>query len=81
MNIYVGNLATESGEADLRTAFGAFGDVSSAIIIKDKISGTPRGFAFVKMASETEGTAAIAGLHGTILQGNMLNVNVARARE
>jgi RNA recognition motif-containing protein len=81
MNIYVGNLSHDAVEEDLRTAFGNFGAVSSAIIIRDKVSGAPRGFAFVKMDSETEGQAAIAGLNGKELQGRPLNVNVARARE
>ena len=81
MNIYVGNLAHEAGEEELRGAFTTYGAVSSAIIIKDKMSGASRGFGFVKMESETEGAAAIAGLNGKELQGRTLNVNVARARE
>jgi RNA recognition motif-containing protein len=39
MNIYVGNLARETSEAELRQAFEAFGQVSSVAIIKDKFSG------------------------------------------
>ena len=34
MNIYVGNLAREVTEDDLRQAFEAFGQVNSATIIK-----------------------------------------------
>jgi RNA recognition motif-containing protein len=80
MNIYVGNLSSETAEEDLRQAFGSFGAVATVIIIKDKFSGAPRGFGFVKMASQEEATAAISGLNGKELQGKMLNVNEARAR-
>lgn len=81
MNIYVGNLARETTEAELRQAFEAFGQVSSVAIIKDKYSGESRGFGFVEMPSAAEAQAAIAGLNGKELGGRALNVNEARPRE
>ncbi len=39
MNIYVGNLSPDVSEEDLRKAFEAHGEVSSANVIKDKYSG------------------------------------------
>jgi len=80
MNIYVGNLTTKSTEEDLKQAFEAFGQVSSVTIIKDKFSQESRGFAFVEMPSKTEAESAVAGLNGTDLLGNALNVNEARPR-
>jgi RNA recognition motif-containing protein len=80
MNIYVGNLSRQTAEDDVRHAFESFGQVSTVILIKDKISGEPRGFGFVKMSSDDEGNAAITGLHGKELDGKMLNVNEARPR-
>ncbi|HNX96076.1 MAG TPA: RNA-binding protein, partial [Candidatus Aminicenantes bacterium] len=47
MNIYVGNLAYESTEDDLREAFSAYGQVESVAVIKDKITGRSKGFGFV----------------------------------
>ena len=41
MNIYVGNLSYDVSEENLRQAFEAFGQVSSARIVKDKYSGQP----------------------------------------
>ncbi len=81
MNIYVGNLARETTEAELRQAFEAFGQVSSVAIIKDKYSGESRGFGFVEMPNTAEAQAAIAGLNGKDLGGRTLNVNEARPRE
>jgi RNA recognition motif-containing protein len=80
MNIYVGNVAHESTEDDLRQAFEAFGQVASVTIIRDKFTGASRGFGFVEMPGQTEAQAAIAGLNGTALQGRTLNVNEARPR-
>ncbi len=80
MNIYVGNLSYEVTDDELRSAFGAFGSVQSANIIRDKYSGQSKGFGFVEMTSETEGQAAINGMNGKELKGRTLNVNVARPR-
>lgn len=80
MNIYVGNLSRDVTEEDLREAFGAFGQVASVNIIKDKYSGEPRGFGFVEMPEKAEAQAAIAGLNGKDLKGQTLNVNEARPR-
>ncbi len=81
MNIYVGNLARETTEAELRQAFEAFGQVSSVAVIKDKYTGESRGFGFVEMPNTAEAQAAIAGLNGKELGGRALNVNEARPRE
>ncbi len=80
MNIYVGNLSREVTEADLQEAFSAFGQVSSASIIRDKFSNEPRGFGFVEMPSREEAQAAITGLMGKELKGQSLNVSEARPR-
>ena len=80
MKIYVGNLSYEVTEQDLRQEFEAFGEVSSADIIIDKISGRPKGFGFVEMASVSEGQAAITALNGKTLKERTLNVNAARPR-
>ncbi|POR09303.1 RNA recognition motif domain-containing protein, partial [Leptospira interrogans] len=47
MNIYIGNLAYQATEDDLRKAFESFGEVTSVRIITDKLSGKSRGLAFV----------------------------------
>jgi RNA recognition motif-containing protein len=80
MNIYVGNVAHESTEDELRQAFAVFGQVASVAIIRDKFTGASRGFAFVEMPVKTEAQAAITGLNGQLLQGRTLNVNEARPR-
>lgn len=80
MNIYVGNLPREATEDDLRKAFEAFGEVSSAKIITDKFTGDSKGFGFVEMSNNSEAQSAISGLDGKDLKGSSLRVNEARPR-
>ena len=80
MNIYVGNLSFETGDAELRAAFEAHGEVTSASVITDRETGRSRGFGFVEMPSAEQAKAAIAALNGTDLGGRTLNVNEARPR-
>ncbi len=80
MNIYVGNLPREVTETELLEAFQAFGEVASAKIITDKLSGESRGFAFVEMPTDDEAEKAITGLNETDMKGGTLNVNKARPR-
>ena len=80
MNIYVGSLSPDATGDDLRQAFEAFGQVTSANVITDKFSGESRGFGFVEMPSKEEATAAIAGMNGKDIKGNAVSVNEARPR-
>lgn len=80
MNIYVGNLSFDVKEENLQTAFEAFGQVSSATIVRDKYSGQPRGFGFVEIPDQARAQAAIDYLNGKELLGRQMNVNEARPR-
>lgn len=80
MRIYVGNLSYQVTDEELRQAFEAFGEVSSANVIMDKFSGQSKGFGFVEMSSKSEAEAAISSLNGKDLKGRALNVNEARPR-
>jgi cold-inducible RNA-binding protein len=80
MNIYVGNLSSGVTSEDLREAFEAFGQVTSANVITDKFSGESRGFGFVEMPEKAEAQAAIDELNGRELKGRELTVNEARPR-
>ena len=80
MNIFVGNLPYDLTESELRTAFEAHGQVTSASIIMDKMTGRSRGFGFIEMAEKAQGDAAIAALHLQELKGRALTVNEARPK-
>ena len=80
MKIYVGNMPFSMDEAQTRTLFSEFGDVESVNVITDRMSGRPRGFAFVEMQDE-DARQAISALHDREVEGRRLNVNEARPRE
>jgi RNA recognition motif-containing protein len=80
MNIYVGNLAYEVTEEDLRQAFEPFGKITSITLIKDKFTGQSKGFGFVEMAAKGEARVAITKLNGQELKGRAITVNEARPR-
>lgn len=81
MNIYVGNLSAKTTEEELREAFESFGEVDTAKIIKDNITGRSRGFGFVEMPNQEQAQTAITELNGKELGGSALTVNEARPRE
>ena len=80
MRIYVGNLPYEATEDELKQEFEAFGEVTSVSIITDKISGRPKGFAFVEMGSKPESEAAIEAMNGKVMGERTIVVNEARPR-
>jgi RNA recognition motif-containing protein len=75
--IFAGNLAPETTEQDLTTAFGAFGRVRSIKLMQDVFSGKCKGFGFIEMEGH-EARAAIAGLNGKDLRGRPMKVNEER---
>ncbi len=80
MNIYVGNLPYSLSEEDLKSAFSQFGEVSSASIIMDRMSGQSKGFGFVEMPDDSEADEAIKALNESALNGRNIKVNQARPR-
>jgi len=79
--LYVGNLSFDTTENDLRDMLAAHGPVNEVNVIMDKVTGRPRGFAFVTMNTPESAAAAIAALNGKEFQGRALTVNEARPRE
>ena len=50
--LFVGGLAQEVGEEDLKTYFANYGEVASVNVKMDQMTGRSRGFAFVVFADE-----------------------------
>jgi hypothetical protein len=78
--LFVGGLGSVITEAELREAFGAFGVVSDAVILKDRGTGESRGFGFITMQNRKDANRAVEQLHGSELHGRRLAVNVATER-
>jgi RNA recognition motif-containing protein len=79
-NIYVGNLAFSTNNADLEALFGEHGEVTRAQVVTDRDTGRSRGFGFVEMASADEANDAIRSLNGRSVDGRDLKVNQAKER-
>lgn len=67
-------------DEDLRALFEQYGSVSSAKIVKDKVSGKSKGFGFVEMADENESQNALTSLYDTEVMGRRLIVNEAQPK-
>ena len=79
--LYVGNMAFRTTEDELRDAFSQFGSVTDVFIALDRMTGRPRGFAFVTMSTPEEAAKAAEGMNGVDLGGRALTVNEARPKE
>jgi cold-inducible RNA-binding protein len=79
-NIFVGNLASSVGEAQLKELFAQKGAVDSVTVMRDVDSGRSRGFAFVEMSTEEDALKAIAELNAFSMEGRNLTVNEARPK-
>ena len=80
MDIYVGNLAYSTNDEILKSAFAAYGEVTSARVVADRITGRSKGFGFVEMPDQAQAQAAIVGLNGQDLEGRALRVNESQPK-
>ena len=79
--LYVGNLSFNTTETELRSHFEQFGSVTDTYVAMDKMTGRPRGFAFVTMGTADEAKMAIEKTNGVELGGRALQVNEARPKD
>src|SRR3989338_6199655 len=79
--LYVGGLPYSVQEDALKELFAQAGNVTSAVIIMDKMSGRSKGFGFVEMATAEEAQAAISMFNEQEFEGRKLTVNEARPME
>lgn len=80
MDIYVGNLAYSTNDESLRNAFAAYGEVASARVVSDRMTGRSKGFGFVEMPDRAQAQAAIDALNGQELDGRPLRVNESQPK-
>jgi cold-inducible RNA-binding protein len=78
--LYVGNLPFQTTSDDLREHFAQAGNVESAQVVEDRMTGRSRGFGFVEMTTPEEAAAAIEQFNGKDFKGRNLTVNEARPR-
>jgi RNA recognition motif-containing protein len=77
--MFVGNLADDTSEQDIKTLFTKYGTVRGIKLAADVFTGRCRGFGFVEMEGH-EARAAMAGLDGTLFKGRPIKVREEQAR-
>jgi RNA recognition motif-containing protein len=72
MVIRVSNLSLNVMDADLKNLFAAFGQVSSAVIVRDKLNGRSLGTALIDMVNDAQAGQAILCLNNKVLDGQSI---------
>ncbi len=80
MKVFVGNVGVQITEVDLRSMFQPYGEISGVNIVTDRVTGQPRGFAFVEMMHQEDAAKAIVALQGTQVGGRSITVNEAKPK-
>ncbi len=79
MKLYVGNLPFRASESDVQDWFSQAGiPVDTVTVVRDRISGDPRGFGFVEINRREDAEMAIQNCNGKDMLGRTLVVNEAR---
>jgi RNA recognition motif-containing protein len=79
--MYIGNIAFDATEEDLRNLFSEYGEIESIKIIKDQFTDRSRGFGFIEMVDEKDAKKAMAGLNGKDFMGKTLTVAEAKPQQ
>lgn len=74
MKLLIRNLARTTTEEELREMFEGYGKVQSITLVKDKVTGLSKGFAFAEMPRQGEAKAAMKNLNGKDVDGRKIRV-------
>ena len=80
MKLYVGNLSKQVNDTQLNELAAPYGKIISANVATERSSGASKGFGFVEFSTADEAKAAITGLNGRDVNGQVLTVNESRPR-
>lgn len=84
MKVYIGGLPTNYDHTEIRELLEPYSPdettIGSISVPTDRMTGLPRGFAFIEMEKEAA-SKAIAGLNGTELDGRAIKINEQLSKE
>nr|CAB3266436.1 U11/U12 small nuclear ribonucleoprotein 35 kDa protein-like [Phallusia mammillata] len=78
--VFVAKLNHATTEQTLRQIFGSFGAVVKATVIRDYVTGFPRGYGFVEFATSTDAREAYHDAHQLVIDGNSIVVDYEHGR-
>ncbi len=79
--LFIGSLAWATRDETLMSHFSTIGEVESARVVMDKMTGRSKGFGFVEYKNEADAATAVEKLNGSELDGRNITVQEAKARE
>ena len=80
-NIFVYGLPDKWKEREFNEEFSKFGDIFSIKIIYDKATGASKGYGFISYSDPRAAADAVEAMHGTMLGGRKLKVQIKRGEE
>lgn len=78
--LFIGGLAWATDDRSLRSRFEEFGEITDAVVVKDRETGRSRGFGFVTYANSTDADAAVEAMNNQDLDGRTIRVDKASDR-
>ena len=72
--LFLRNLPFVATDDEVQALCEAFGAVSDALVVRDKVSGKSKGFALVSFVSPVDAVAAYEALDASIFQGRLIHV-------
>ena len=79
--LYVGNLSFSVTDDELHQAFASFGNIASARVVMDRMSGRSKGFGFVELEDDQSADEAISKMDGQTIGGRPVRVSEAKPQE
>jgi len=79
--LYVGNLAFSVTDDELMQAFTSFGNILSARVVMDRMTGRSKGFGFVEVEDDSQADDAINKMNGQTIGGRPVRVSEAKPQE
>ncbi|WP_158826843.1 RNA recognition motif domain-containing protein [Mucilaginibacter lacusdianchii] len=80
IKLFVGGFPLDITEMTLAKLFSPHGTVSTIKIVRDRKTGTCKGYAFIEMATEEDALNVIAALDGTPMGDRNLNVKISEEK-
>ncbi len=79
--LYVGNLAFSVTDDELAQAFSSFGNIASARVVMDRMTGRSKGFGFVEVEDDAMADEAVEKMNGQTIGGRPVRVSEAKPQE
>jgi len=79
--LFVGGIPYSLEQEEIRDLFSQYGEVTSATIIRDRVTNQSRGFGFVEMSTEEQAAEAMRKLNGMVIGGRRIVVDESKPQE